>query len=111
MTVIKLRRGKYNGWPGFLSETITVDGNKLPRRYKHHIVAKDGLPIRESKAIHVACQCERFKFFWEVALNVRGAADIILSNGEMPVITNPRLLVSGCKHLLAVCHDIVRQRL
>jgi hypothetical protein len=111
VTVVSMKKGKFNGWPGVLSKTVTVDGVGPPRKYNHHVVAKDGLPLRMSKACHYSCQCPRFLYFFEYALASRGAADILYCNGEPPVITNPRLIPSLCKHLTKVCEEIVRRKL
>lgn len=49
----------------------------------------------------VHCSCPCFTYYLEVALKLRGASDIYDSNGNLPVIRNPRMRPYICKHLLA----------
>lgn len=58
----------------------------------------------------VSCNCDYFTFTSEVALNKKGAAQIIHSNGERPDIRNPRMVPTPCKHLYAVLNQIVKQK-
>lgn len=55
--------------------------------------------ISGAKNIKVSCDCERFTFYFEYALWKRKAADIIYSNGEQPLVTNPSHRMGVCKHL------------
>lgn len=96
-----LRLSRYVADDGFGVRTITLD-EKPPRKWNQVVVAQDGLPICKTKHIFVSCNCPRFLFFYEVALNKRHASDILFSNGELPTTTNPRLIVSSCKHILTV---------
>lgn len=52
--------------------------------------------------VTVACSCGDHLYRHEVALWSKGAADIIYSNGDFPVITNPELQIRMCKHLCAL---------
>lgn len=52
--------------------------------------------------VKVGCSCQDAKFRWEFANAQKGAADIYYSNGQPPVVTNPALRVSMCKHLVAL---------
>lgn len=51
--------------------------------------------------ISINCDCERFKYKWEYALNQHGASEILESNGQPANITNPTNSVGLCKHCLA----------
>ena len=61
------------------------------------------------KYVRVSCTCPYFKFYCEAALHKYAAADIIYSNGERPIITNPRMLPMVCKHLVKVLERIVKE--
>lgn len=65
----------------------------------------------DANGIKVSCNCERFKFWYEVALARKGAADIIYSNGELPVNTNPTMKIGLCKHLVKVLRYIKKKQL
>lgn len=62
--------------------------------------------INEQKRVQVSCDCEDFCFTWEVALWSWGAAKIIYSNGEHPIVKNPGLVPGCCKHVVAVLREI-----
>jgi hypothetical protein len=74
----------------------TGPGGK-PRRYVTVFVFLD-------RRLHViaSCSCPDFKYRWEVALNRKQAAEIEYSNGELPVIRNPAMRATFCKHCLAL---------
>ena len=86
-----------------LSRTLTSPakpGDK-PRKHSQRIdILTEGVrdPRARNALLKISCDCEAFKFFFEVALHRRGAADIRFSNGEKPVVTNPQLTPGACKH-------------
>jgi len=51
--------------------------------------------------ITCGCSCPDYKFRWETANHRQNASQILFSNGEAPIMTNPRELPSLCKHLAA----------
>lgn len=51
--------------------------------------------------IWASCSCPYYLYHVEVALTKRGSADINYSNGQLPKITNPRLVSHACKHIVA----------
>lgn len=53
-----------------------------------------------SSNVEMSCDCEAFMYWSEVALNKKGAAPIIFSNGKDPVTRNPSLTPFPCKHLV-----------
>lgn len=89
--------------------------------YSTHIIGKDGRPYKNEKPnkyvtvitfldirlhVLVSCSCPDFLYRWEYALTDSGAAEIEYSNGEFPIIRNPSLKTSYCKHLLALYEKI-----
>ncbi len=90
-----------------ISKTLTYDtqGRRVEVRPHNHWVLKcdddpANLKLPFSKArVKIGCDCEDHLFRWEYALNHHGAADILRSNGEFPVFTNPGLVPGTCKHL------------
>ncbi len=59
------------------------------------------------KYVRVSCTCSYFCFFCEAALHKHGAADIIYSNGDRPIQTNPQMIGWVCKHLVVVLQEIL----
>jgi hypothetical protein len=49
----------------------------------------------------VTCTCPDFKYRWEVANQRKGNSMLLQSNGNLPVITNPKMKQWMCKHALA----------
>jgi len=70
-----------------------------PRKHYQEIEILSGDSISNKDKLKVSCDCGFFQYTCEVALFLRGAADIIYSNGEMPVHTNPKKVPLVCKHL------------
>jgi len=56
--------------------------------------------------VQCSCSCGDFKFRWEVALERKDAAEIEYSNGQPPVINNPQMVPSACKHLVKLYQTI-----
>ena len=63
------------------------------------------------KTLWCSCSCEYFLFHCEFALTQHGASSIINSNGEPPVVTNPRMIPKVCKHVAAVLEGGITDRL
>ena len=101
-----------------LAETYTThdhNGNPKQKATLHYQIIvgystqlKDRLWTNKCK---VSCSCEDFLYTDEVALHKRGNADIYFSNGEDPVIKNPKMRPQICKHLIAVLKEIRTKRL
>lgn len=49
--------------------------------------------------VQVSCSCADNTFRWEVANTKKGASEIEYSNGQAPIMTNPRNNPGLCKHL------------
>lgn len=79
-----------------------------PRKHYQSIEFLSGTSIKEKAKLKVSCDCGFFLYVCEVALFLRGAADIIYSNGEMPVTTNPRKVPLVCKHLYVVLARLIK---
>lgn len=94
--------------------TQTRNPGEKPRRHKLRISARDqkyrGL-ICEAPKVIVTCDCHRHTFKWEYALWNGGAAKLINGNGEPPVITNPRMLIRVCKHLIVGLGHLIKNKL
>lgn len=56
--------------------------------------------------VQCSCSCGDFKFRWEVALERKDAAEIEYSNGDPPIINNPLMIPSACKHLVKLYQTI-----
>lgn len=54
----------------------------------------------------VSCSCMDFLFVDEVSLFKRANSDIYFSNGELPVVKNPRLHPQVCKHLIKLIRTV-----
>ena len=53
--------------------------------------------VAEGVIIH---NCARYWSTFEVALHLRGASNIIYSNGAYPYVRNPNAKIACCKHLI-----------
>lgn len=94
--------------------TITRVPGEDPRVHTQRVYAADPNyqgPLYECPAIKVACSCGNHLFQHEVALATRGGADIIYSNGDFPIITNPSLKPTICKHILKCLMLIVHAKI
>lgn len=79
-----------------------------PRKHYQQIEKLSGETIKDKAKLKVSCDCGFFLYVCEVALFLRGAADIIHSNGEMPVRTNPKKVPLVCKHLYIVLTRLIK---
>lgn len=83
--------------------TVTKEPGQQARVHVQRIYAADPNykgPLFQCPALKLACDCGNNLFQWEVANAYRGASDIIYSNGDMPIETNPGMRPGCCKHLL-----------
>lgn len=82
--------------------TVTREPGQDPRIHVQRIYAADSNykgRLCECPALKIACDCGNALFMWEVSDALKGAADIIYSNGAFPIITNPSLRPGCCKHI------------
>lgn len=104
------QKGKYQ-----YETTTQSNGNK----HKPYIIPllpktdKSGKIVNKSPKVNssviVWCDCKDFKYRWEVALNKNDATRIISSNGALPVIRNPRMINSLCKHIASAYNDYLNK--
>lgn len=91
--------------------TKTATSRPLKRVEVHNVIirqygtspvtlASGGITTKHRSWVH--CSCEHFLFSCEFALAKYGSSSIINSNGEPPIITNPKLLPMVCKHIVAI---------
>lgn len=74
-----------------------------PPLHKVYIKGLNGPDKRISDSnIEISCDCEAFLYWCEVALYRKKAAQILHSNGEPPVVRNPKMIPSGCKHTIKI---------
>ena len=57
--------------------------------------------LTDSK-IWLHCSCPHYTFNVEVVNTLKHSSDILNSNGELPVVRNPRMIPHLCKHLVAL---------
>lgn len=84
-------------------QTLTKIPGERPRVHVQRIYAADinyKGPLSECPAIKIACDCGNNLFQYEVANSYRGCSDIVYSNGDFPIETNPGLRPGCCKHVL-----------
>lgn len=114
MHSLKLRTNKADRRRVVLSIIYTThdsNGNRKPSPDRHYQVIQQldkGRTMWNSKC-KVSCSCMDFLFTDEVSLFKRANADIRFSNGELPVIKNPRMVPQVCKHLIHAIHLIQRK--
>lgn len=52
--------------------------------------------------VWIHCSCPFYLYHNEVVNALRKSSDVINSNGELPVVRNPRMIPYMCKHLIAL---------
>jgi len=85
-----------------------VRGQRVNARDKNKYVSSVKF-IDAKLNVKVSCSCPDFCFRYEVANHVKGAADVIYSNGEIPESTNPEMRPGLCKHLIAL-RTLIKER-
>ena len=116
----KNRRKKIRGYNGesiiirggVKTKTKTVDSKNNERYHTQFVYPRDKSDIgKKLNDIHIKvnCDCGKFIYYYEVALNKNNIADIIYSNGEPPDENNPTYQVSLCKHLVKVLTLVVNK--
>jgi hypothetical protein len=103
---------------GYTSEGL---GYVAGASYSTHTIGNDGKPVRNDNPhkyvtvfvfldtklhVRVSCSCPDFLYRWEVALHAKDAAEIEYSNGDAPMITNPNMKATFCKHCCALYSKI-----
>jgi hypothetical protein len=91
--------------------TLDSNGNRKANPDMHYQVIQQlskGRTLWDSKC-KVSCSCLDFLFTDEVSLFKRANSDVRFSNGELPVIKNPRMIPQVCKHLVHLTH-VVRNK-
>lgn len=97
VTPVKMTPKIKNGLLHLQTVTRTNELGAPPRRHIQRIVLLEGSKISDPRArVKIECDCEFHCFTCEVALYRLGAADIIHSNGEKPVVTNPKMIPLTC---------------
>ena len=101
--------------PVAAGQMVTYDiwrKDRVRRVHDSYIIGMDDdqdKPIHRHTKVLVQCSCENFVFVWEYANATVGASRLIYSNGEPPRMTNPRLAVGLCKHLVALAKIIMEK--
>lgn len=106
---------------GYTSEGL---GYVAGASYSTHVIGQDGKPVRNDNPhkyvtvfvfldtkLHVrcSCSCADFMYRWEVALHKKDAAEVEYSNGDVPMITNPKMTATFCKHCIALYNKIANK--
>jgi hypothetical protein len=90
--------------PTAVAITFSVETeNGKPKLFKY----ATSIEFMPKMYVKVSCSCPDFLYRWEYALWKNGAADIIHSNGEPPIDSNPNNVPGCCKHLLATYSYLV----
>lgn len=88
----------------------------IPKKYKksydtfimvRHYKRSRG--YQKQSTIVLSCSCPDFKYRHEVALTLKGGANITYSNGRVPRITNPKMRRTCCKHCLRFYQFLSRE--
>lgn len=108
VTQLKVRRSP-DGNPMVLAKTIashTSDGiRKSPQPMHKYVTTLEIL----GKHVRCSCSCDDFWSTWEYALAKRGAANSEYSNGEPPVVRNPKFVPGCCKHIFRLSELLIEQ--
>lgn len=118
MLKLSTRKDKFTGLPIILSVMITThDHTGAPKHFEPHHHYQSIQVIESSKRgkklwnrkCKVSCSCSDFMYVDEVALFKKANADIYFSNGELPVIKNPKMVPQLCKHLVYLLEHVRRK--
>lgn len=99
---------------GYTITTLTREPGQGVRKHSMFIFAADSRyngPLYLCPKVKIGCDCERWLFTFEVAMTYRGAANVIFSNGMLPLETNRGLKIGVCKHLIRALIYIVKNKL
>lgn len=89
----------------YSTHRIAPDGTAVPNLDRFRYVTLIRFIDNKLNA-HVSCSCEDFTFTFEVALHKKDAAEIEYSNGELPLIRNPKMIPGACKHVIKLLQTI-----
>ena len=96
------------------SKSLTYDRTKGKiqiRPHKHWIEQDEGGKFTKASKLKLSCDCEHWMFTYEYAMTHHNASWIKFSNGEFPILKNPRLQPGLCKHLWTLLVYVKRNRL
>lgn len=65
--------------------------------------------VSKKTDVWVSCTCPYWKYYCETAVSYDGSTSLLYSNGEFPVIRNPKSISYLCKHLFA-CSNLITDR-
>lgn len=110
--ITSLKEVTKKGIVRYMAKTRTSEYSQPPRTHTQVITILDGVKLSDPKTrIKVQCTCEWHMYTCEAALFRIGAADIIYSNGDKPMITNPSMVPSACKHVFKILELAMRRKL
>lgn len=97
--------------PVIVAETYSKKTGKGTTGYDKYVTYVEALHTKKSDKfsetlVHVGCSCPFFLFYAEYALHKYNAAEIRFSNGEPPVVRNPKERPLLCKHLVKLIGKI-----
>jgi hypothetical protein len=84
---------------------VGADGRLVKNEDPQHYVTVITFLNKKLQCI-VSCSCFDNTMRWEFSNTQKGASEIEYSNGEPPVVTNPRQIVGMCKHLCKLYNTI-----
>ena len=92
---------------------VTTITKKPGERARHHIVTvhpSEGYSgsFRRCPSVAIDCDCKRYQFVWNYALDQHDAAIKDRTNGEPPVVTNPSEAPGACKHAVIALQYLIR---
>ena len=96
---------------GWRSTTITKVPGERARRHVQLVHPPTGYSgsFRACSGLRLDCDCSRFLFVWNHALNEADLAVRDRTNGEAPVVTNPTGSLGVCKHGVLVLRYLQRE--
>ena len=97
--------------PCVVAETYSRKTGKDAKGFDKYVTWVEGLNTDKGKKfsetlVKVGCTCAFFTFFCEYALAKHGAATVMFSNGQPPVVRNPSEKAILCKHIVKLCKKI-----
>ncbi len=97
--ITKTPKGKY------IYQTVTKSNGNVHKQWVRPLKNKSGV----NQDVVLWCDCGNFTYENEYVLWKKNSSNIVSSNGNPPVVRNPKRVTKLCKHLTAVMDDYKRR--
>ena len=100
--ITKTPKGKY------FYQTVTRSNGNVHKQWVRPLSTSN--KSRANQDMVIWCDCGNFTYENEYVLWKKNSSNIVSSNGNPPIIRNPKRVTKLCKHLVAVLDDFKKRR-